>query len=66
MTLVPDTEVIYKVSAPYAPELEGAIRWNDPAICIPWPEVIATLTLSDKDKSAAHLADLQSPFLFEE
>ena len=33
-TIESDTEVLYKVSAPYSQEHEGAIRWNDPALGI--------------------------------
>jgi dTDP-4-dehydrorhamnose 3,5-epimerase len=64
MTLVPDTEVLYKVSAPYAPTCEGAIRWDDPALAIAWPDMGAEPMLSDKDRAAPLLADLQSPFRF--
>lgn len=57
MTVQPDTEVLYKVSAPYSPESEGAIRWDDPAIGISWPDVGREATLSGKDKVAPFLAD---------
>ena len=33
-TLQPDSEIIYKCSDYYAPETEGALRWDDPAIGI--------------------------------
>ncbi len=65
MTLVPDTEVLYKVSAPWSREHERAIAWNDPAIGIAWPEVAAAPTLSDKDRDAPLLADFASPFEYE-
>ena len=38
MTLEEDTEVQYKVSAPYAPAHDRAIRFDDPAIGIEWPD----------------------------
>jgi dTDP-4-dehydrorhamnose 3,5-epimerase len=53
------TEVIYKVSAPYAPELERSIRFDDPAIGIEWPLDADALILSDKDRAAPMLAQLQ-------
>ena len=31
-TLEPDCEVQYKVTAPYAPDCDRSIRWDDPAI----------------------------------
>ena len=37
LTLTPDTEVVYKVSAPYAPEHDRSLRYDDPAIGIDWP-----------------------------
>lgn len=65
MTLTPDTEVLYKVSAPYSKADEGAIRWNDPALGIAWPELGVAPVLSDKDLEAPLLADFDSPFVYE-
>ena len=31
------TDMLYKVTAPYAPEGEGGIRWSDPQLAIRWP-----------------------------
>jgi len=36
-TLADDTEVLYLVSAPYQPDHQRGVRWNDPAIGIEWP-----------------------------
>ena len=36
-TLTDDVEVIYLVSAYYAPAHAGGVRWNDPAFRIAWP-----------------------------
>jgi len=66
MTLAPDTEVIYKVSAPYAPESEGALLWNDADIGIAWPDIGAEATLSPKDAAAPLLRDHQPVFHYEE
>ena len=62
MTLTPDTEVLYKVDAPYSRESEGAILWNDPALGIEWPDIGAAPVLSDKDRVAPLLSELDSPF----
>lgn len=57
VTLEPGTEVIYKVSAPYAPDQERSIRYDDPQIGIEWPMAADTLTLSEKDRDAPLLKD---------
>jgi dTDP-4-dehydrorhamnose 3,5-epimerase len=44
-----DTELLYKVSAPYMQEAERGARWNDPAFGIEWP-IKEGLILSSKDK----------------
>lgn len=65
MTLVPDTEVLYKVSAPWSPEHERALKWDDPMLAIDWPDLGVTPTLSDKDRVAPLLAEFDTPFAFE-
>ncbi|HEY0312465.1 MAG TPA: dTDP-4-dehydrorhamnose 3,5-epimerase [Allosphingosinicella sp.] len=66
MTIEPNTEVVYKVSAPYSPEHDRAIRWDDPAIGIDWPLEGRTPILSDKDRGAPLLADAPPVFHFGE
>lgn len=56
MTTTPDTEVMYKVSAPWSREHEQAILWNDPDLAIAWPDA-GEAVLSDKDKVAPRFAD---------
>jgi dTDP-4-dehydrorhamnose 3,5-epimerase len=50
-----DTEVEYLCTAEYAPESEGGIRWDDPALGIPWP--LGEVRLSEKDRAAPTLAE---------
>jgi dTDP-4-dehydrorhamnose 3,5-epimerase len=64
LTLEPGAEVFYKVSAPYAPEHDRAIRWNDPAIGIDWPLGGLAPVLSAKDAAAPLLADVVSDISF--
>ncbi len=64
VTLEPDVEVFYKVSAPYAPEHDRAIRWNDPALGIDWPLEGREPILSGKDAAAPFLADIASQISF--
>jgi dTDP-4-dehydrorhamnose 3,5-epimerase len=61
-TLEPDTEVLYKVTDYYAPESDGGIAWNDPALGIEWPIAAAEAVLSDKDARHPRLADLGPVF----
>ena len=58
LTLEPDVEVLYKVSAPYAPDCERSIAWNDPALAIEWPleEGLGPLT-SPKDSAGMTLRE---------
>ena len=62
LSLEPDCEVQYKVTAPYSREHERAIRFDDPAIAIEWPMSREALILSDKDRSAPLLADVDTGF----
>lgn len=64
-TLEPDTEVIYKCSDYYAPECDGAVRFDDPAIGVDWGIAQADAVLSEKDAAAPMLAELDSPFVFD-
>ena len=49
------TEIQYKCTGIYSNKAESAIRWDDPAIGIQWP--LAEVTVSDKDRNAATLAE---------
>ena len=62
VTLEPDTEVQYKVTALYSPAHDRAIRFDDPAIGIDWPVAAGDLILSDKDRAAPLLADVDTGF----
>lgn len=58
-----DTEVQYKVSDVYAPDCDGAVRWD--SCGIDWPLDAAAPVLSEKDKVAPLLTDFDSPFVYE-
>ncbi|GAA0631741.1 MULTISPECIES: dTDP-4-dehydrorhamnose 3,5-epimerase [Thalassospira] len=64
VTLEPNTEVNYKVSAPYAPESERAIMWNDPDLGIDWPFDENQVTLSAKDEKAMSFASYRENPVF--
>lgn len=61
-TLAPDTEVLYLMSAEYSAAHEGAVRWDDPALAISWPE--RAPRLSARDRTAPLLADSPSVFSY--
>ena len=63
VTLKPDSEIVYKCTDYYAPETEGAVRWD--SCDIDWPLSVDPI-LSDKDAIAPVLADFDSPFTFGE
>lgn len=65
LTLKPNTHFLYKCTDTYAPETEGAIRWDDPDLGIRWGVSPSNITLSDKDKIAPLLAEIDSPFTYE-
>lgn len=66
VTLEPDCEVTYKCSDTYAPDHDGGIRWDDPAIAIDWPIAAgATPELSSKDAELPLLAGFDSPFPYD-
>ena len=66
VTLEDNCEVSYKCSDTYAPESDGGIRWDDPAVSIDWPIPAGTvLKLSAKDAVQPLLADFDSPFPYD-
>lgn len=46
-TLRDDTEVLYQVSAFYAPEYERGARYDDPAFGIEWPREVTRISSKD-------------------
>lgn len=65
LTLEPNAEVLYKVSAPYAPDCERSIIWNDASLAIDWPLSAGQLPLlSPKDAAAQSLAMIRPELVF--
>ncbi len=60
MTLEPDSEIIYKCTDFYAPECDGAVRWD--SCGIEWPDVGIDPVLSEKDAAAVPLSEFKTPF----
>ncbi|MGJ8615498.1 MAG: dTDP-4-dehydrorhamnose 3,5-epimerase [Sulfitobacter sp.] len=65
VTRLPDTEICYKCTDYYAPECDGAVRFDDPAIGIDWGMGDTAPVLSDKDATAPMLSELNNPFTYE-
>lgn len=65
-TLEPDSELLYKCSDFYAPDCDGAVRFDDPDIGIDWGIDAGAAILSDKDAKAPLLRDFDSPFVYGE
>jgi dTDP-4-dehydrorhamnose 3,5-epimerase len=55
-TLTDDTEVIYKVTAPYDPSAERGVIWDDPDLAVAWP-IEGEVVLSDKDRVLPRFRD---------
>ena len=55
ITLTDNVEVQYKADNFYAPDCDGNIRWDDPAIGVAWP--LTPTVLSEKDANAPLLAE---------
>lgn len=63
ITLTAGAEVAYKVDAPYSPEHERGIRWDDPAIGVEWPDA-GEPVVNDRDRTAPLLADVDTGFSY--
>lgn len=61
-TLTDRAEVLYKTSDEYAPETEGGLLWNDPALGIDWPVSQQEAIVNPRDASWPRLGALESPF----
>jgi dTDP-4-dehydrorhamnose 3,5-epimerase len=64
VTVEDHTEVQYKVTAPYRPDQERSIRFDDPAIRIDWPVGLEEVQLSQKDREAPFLAAVETGFVW--
>ena len=62
VTLEEHCEVQYKVSAPYSPEHDRSVRFDDAEIGIEWPLPRHELQLSEKDRAAPLLSQVDTGF----
>src|SRR4029078_10757087 len=60
LALEDESTVMYLCSAPYAPGREHTLHALDPALDIVWPAPVTLPVLSDRDREAPTLADVQA------
>lgn len=60
LTLQDDTDFLYKCDAPYAPDSEHTLAWDDPALGISWPLNGIEPQLSAKDREGKVLAEIEA------
>lgn len=58
LTMEPSTHVVYHLSAPYSPDSEGGIRWDDASLAIPWPA--SPKVIGDRDRELPPLHDVEA------
>ena len=58
LVLSDSADFLYKTTDYYAPQAEGAVRWDDPDLAIAWPDAGVTPLLSPKDAVAPLLREL--------
>ena len=56
LVLSETADFLYKTTDYYAPQAEGSVRWDDPAVGIQWPDTGVAPLLAEKDAKAPLLA----------
>jgi len=64
LTITQRAEVAYKVTDYWAQESERSILWSDPEIHIVWPKINGNLLISNKDKRANLINEMNGNDLF--
>ena len=60
-TLEDGAALLYMISVPYQATAARGIRWDDPALRIPWPEH-HSITISERDKALPLLSEIETSF----
>lgn len=58
LTMVANTLLLTRASAPHRPEARAGLRWNDPALGILWPLAGTAPVMDEADRNQPRLADL--------
>lgn len=61
LVLSETAEVLYKTTDLYHPPGERCIKWDDPALAIPWPVEGLQISVSGKDALGASFATAEKP-----
>ena len=65
ITREPGTEILYKCTDFYAPDHDAGILWDDPGLGVEWGLGDQAPLLSNKDRLAPRLSEIDSPFTYE-
>ena len=60
VTLVPNTEIRYRMGRRYEPDAASGIRWNDPLVRIDWP--VTPVVINERDASYADVTGRPEEF----
>lgn len=63
LSMKDETDVLYRVTAEYAPDYERTIRWDDPEIGLDLP--VESPIIKDRDAQAPTLAEAENNFVWE-
>jgi dTDP-4-dehydrorhamnose 3,5-epimerase len=55
------TTLLYRIAGRYAPRASGGVRWNDPALAIPWP--LEVTAISERDRQLPLLEEYSAAAL---
>lgn len=58
LVLSDSADFLYKTTAYYHPQAEGALHWSDPQVGIEWPDVGNAYVVAPKDVAALPLSEL--------
>ena len=59
LTTAPDSDVFYYMGSRFVPGADAGLRWDDPALGIPWPGTPSVI--SERDAGYPGLAELHLP-----
>ncbi len=61
-TVADDTEITWKLSAPFHPDHAGALAFDDPDLAVRWPLPVDRSALSERDRGGAPLGVAASSY----